>query len=307
MPRGPRTILVTGASGFVGRHLMPTLAIAFPDATLATPKIDVQIASQVEEAVRAAEPDVCLHLAAVSAITAARQDPDYAWRVNFNGTLHVAHALLELAPECQMLFISSADTYGTSFNTLQALDERAPLSPVSVYARTKAATDLELGGLAAQGLQVVRLRPFNHTGAGQSADFVVAAFARQITRIEAGLQGPAVEVGNLETWRDFLDVRDVCAAYVASIARRDFLIPGTIINLASGQSRRVGDVLWALAEVAGVDLKIRVDVSRVRESDVPSARGDASRAQKLLEWKPVIPWSKTLQDVLNDWRSRVSV
>lgn len=297
--------MVTGASGFVGHYLMPALATAFPDAVLATPKMDVQDAARVGDIVRAIKPDVCVHLAAVSAIGAARQAPDHAWKVNFHGTLHLAWALAQNTPECQMVFVSSADAYGASFKAGHALDEAAPLAPLNVYGHTKAAADFTLAGMAAQGLRAVRLRPFNHTGPGQSADFVVPAFARQIARISAGLQPPVLEVGNLDTWRDFLDVRDVCAAYVACIARRDELEPGTILNLASGQARRVGDVLVDLAALAGVEVTVNVDVSRVRETDIRRACGDASRAQALLNWKPAIAWTQTLQDILDDWRTRI--
>jgi GDP-4-dehydro-6-deoxy-D-mannose reductase len=305
MTSAPGTILVTGASGFVGRHLMPALGAAFPDAALSTPTIDIQNATQVERAVDSAAPDVCIHLAAVSAIGAARQAPDHAWNVNFHGTMNLAWALSRYRPACQMLFVSTADAYGASFLAGSVLDEQAPLAPMNVYAHTKAAADLALGGMAAQGLRVVRLRPFNHTGPGQSADFVIPSFARQIARITAGLQPPQLEVGNLDAWRDFLNVRDVCAAYIACITRRDVLQPGTILNVASGQARRIGDVLAELAALAGIEVSIKMDPSRIRESDIRSASGDASRAQELLNWRPAVPWAQTLQEVLQDWRQRV--
>jgi GDP-4-dehydro-6-deoxy-D-mannose reductase len=301
----PRTIFVTGASGFVGRHLMPALAAAYPSAALVAPAVDLRNADAVEVAVRNVSPDVCIHLAAVSAVAIAQQAPDEAWRVNMHGTLHLAWALSRHVPNCQMLFVSTADAYGRSFKSGQKLDEQAPLAPLNVYAETKAAADLFLGGMAAQGLNVVRLRPFNHTGPGQSSRFVVAAFARQIARIEAGLQTPTIQVGNLESWRDFLDVRDVCAAYVACIARRDVLAPGTILNLASEQARRVGDVLTDLATLAGVELNIQVDASRLRDVEIQIACGDASRAHELLGWFPTISWEHTLRDILNDFRANL--
>lgn len=306
MTAEPGTILVTGASGFVGRHLIPALTAAFPAAIIQTPALDLRDATQVEDAVRTAPPDACIHLAAVSAIGAARQDPDLAWKVNFQGTMHLAWALQKFSPSCQMLFVSSADAYGASFQAGQKLDETARLAPLNVYGQTKAAADLALAGMAAQGLRAVRLRPFNHTGPGQSADFVIPAFARQITRIAAGLQPPVLEVGNLETWRDFLDVRDVCDAYVACIARHDTLAPGTILNLSSGQARRVGEVLSELAALAGVELTVKVDASRVRDTDIRLACGDASLAREVLQWTPTIPWSTTLRDVLDDWRGRIN-
>jgi GDP-4-dehydro-6-deoxy-D-mannose reductase len=297
---------VTGASGFVGQHLMRALATAFPTAALVTPTIDIQDALQVEETVRVVLPNVCIHLAAVSAVRAAQRAPDHAWRVNFHGTMHLAWALSQYAPSCQMLFVSTADAYGASFKLGRPLDESARLAPMNVYGHTKAAADLALGGMARQGLRVVRLRPFNHIGPGQSEDFVVASFARQIARIAAGLQAPVLEVGNLETCRDFLDVRDVCAAYVACVAKRDILAPGAILNIASGHARRVGDLLSELAVLAGVELTIRVDKSRVRDTDIRVACGDASRVRELLAWTPSIAWARTLQDVIDDWRERIS-
>jgi GDP-4-dehydro-6-deoxy-D-mannose reductase len=306
MTASPGTILVTGASGFVGRHLLPALGAAFPTTTLATPKIDIQHAGQVEDAVRAAAPDVCVHLAAVSAIGAAGQAPDHAWAVNFRGTMNLAWALSWHVPTCQMLFVSSADAYGASFKSGQPVDEHTPLAPMNVYGHTKAAADFALGGMATQGLRVVRLRAFNHTGPGQTPDFAVPAFARQIARVAAGLQSPVLEVGNLDTWRDFLDVRDVCAAYIACITRRDHLAPGTILNVASGQPRRIGDVLTDLAALAGVDIKIKVDATRVRPTDIRMACGNPSQAHTHLLWTPAIPWTQTLQDVLDDWRQRIA-
>jgi GDP-4-dehydro-6-deoxy-D-mannose reductase len=305
MAAPPRRILITGAAGFVGRHLKARLAAVYPDATLFTPTVDVRDAEAVADAVRQAAPEACIHLAAVSSIRAAQEDEDQAWEVNLNGTLRVARAILRHAPDCQMLFTSTADAYGSSFRGGAPVDEATPLAPMSVYSATKAAADLAIGSMAGQGLRCVRIRPFNHTGPGQTAQFVVPAFARQVARIEAGLQPPLIQVGNIDTWRDFLDVRDVCAGYVAWIAKRDNLTCGSILNLASGTARRIGDILSELQAVAGIALEVRADPARVRDSDVPMACGDSRRARELLGWTPVIPWAQTLRDVLDDWRVRI--
>ncbi len=224
-------ILITGASGFVGRHLLTRLAAAFPDAELVAcgerlTTLDVTDGAAVLALVRQAHPRACVHLAAVSAVPAARAEPDLAWRVNLHGTLALARAILEAAPGCLLLFASSADIYGRSFDGGMPANERTAPAPMNTYAATKAAADLALGALAADGLRCVRVRPFNHTGPGQSADFVVPAFARQIARIEAGLQPPRLAVGALDPMRDFLDVRDVCAAYVACLRRAEELRTG---------------------------------------------------------------------------------
>jgi GDP-4-dehydro-6-deoxy-D-mannose reductase len=305
MSSPPGRILVTGASGFVGRHLTASLAAAYPDTALITPRIDIRDATAVAAAVQDASPDACIHLAAVSTVAAAALNEDQTWQTNLHGTLHLARAILRHAPDCFMLFVSSSDAYGSSFRAGTQVTEDTALAPMNVYGASKAAADLALGSMALQGLRVVRLRVFNHTGPGQSAEFVVAAFARQIARIAAGLQAPLLQVGNLDTWRDFLDVRDVCKGYVACLERRDTLAPGTILNLASGQAHRIGDVLSELLGMAGVEIEVRVDRSRVRESDLRLACGDAARAWEVLGWAPAISWNVTLRDVLDDWRSRV--
>ena len=192
------------------------------------------------------------------------------------------------------------------FGSGRALDETAALAPLNTYGATKAAADLALGAMAAErGLRCVRVRPFNHTGPGQSADFVVPAFAQQVAKIAAGRQEKVLQVGALEPMRDFLDVRDVCAAYAAVLTRREELAPGTILNIASGQARRIGDVLQELMAAAGVEAEIRTEARRMRPSDIAVAAGDASLARRLLGWSPRIGWSQTLADVLADWRARL--
>jgi GDP-4-dehydro-6-deoxy-D-mannose reductase len=298
----PRRILLTGAGGFVGGHLRAALAAAWPEAALLVEPFELRDAAAVAAAVASGRPDVCVHLAAVATLAAARADEERAWDVNLHGTLRLAHALLRHAPDCHMLFVSSADAYGGG--TGAPIGEDVPLAPRNLYAATKAAADLALGAMAGQGLRVVRLRPFNHTGPGQSADLAIPAFARQIARIGAGLQPPRLEVGNLEPFRDFLDVRDVCAAYVACIDRRKALAPGTILNIGSGEARRIGDILDELLALAGIAAEVRTEASRTRGPEVLRVVAEAGRARALLGWEPRIPWAQTLRDVLTDWRGR---
>jgi GDP-4-dehydro-6-deoxy-D-mannose reductase len=302
----PRRILITGATGFVGRHLIRALASAFPGATLLTPTFDLTNFHEISSAIREAAPETCIHLAAISTPAKAALDEELAWRVNLHGTLHLAHAILRHAPDCQLIFASSADAYGASFLPGTKVDEATPLAPLNLYTATKAAADLALGSLVGQNLRLVRLRPFNHTGPGQHPGLVIAAFGRQIALIMAGRQDPVVHVGNLETWRDFLDVRDVCAAYAACIARCDDLKPGAIFNLASGIPRQIGDILETLKNLAGIVAETRVDETRIRHTDVPLAVGEAVRAREALGWTASTPWRQTLRDVLDDWRGRVA-
>jgi GDP-4-dehydro-6-deoxy-D-mannose reductase len=301
----PRRILVTGASGFVGGHLLPALRHAFPEAELVASSFDITDRAAVAATVRATAPDACIHLAAIASVPAAREDPERAWQVNLHGTLNLAQAMRANAPACLILFASSADAYGASFRSGNALDESAPLAPLNLYGATKAAADLALGALATEGLRVVRLRFFNQTGPGQSPAFAIPAFANQLARIAAGRQESVLHVGALDPHRDFLDVRDACAVYVRCLLHADALMPGTIFNIASGTPRRIGDVLDELIGLAGVTVRVEVEQLRLRPTDIPTATGDAGYAHRLLGWSPQIPWGQTLRDVLDDWDARV--
>jgi len=300
-----RRILVTGAAGFVGRHVRDSLKSRFPAAAITDAAFDMRDPAAIRLAVQTDPPDACVHLAAVSAIQAARADPDEAWQVNLHGTLGLARALLETAPRCVLVYASTADAYGASFRGGVPVTEATVLAPMNTYAATKAAADLALGAMAAEGLRVIRVRPFNHTGPGQSDAFVVASFARQVARIEADLQPPVLRVGALDALRDFLDVRDVARAYAQCVAQADSLPPGAIINLASGTSRRIGDVLNQLLALAGITASIEVEATRLRPADIPLAAGDATLARTILGWQPAINWPQTLADTLADWRVRV--
>jgi GDP-4-dehydro-6-deoxy-D-mannose reductase len=309
----PRRIMLTGANGFAGGYMRSALRTAFPDAELiATGRasapglvnLDVTDHTSVAELLRATKPDVVIHLAAIALPAEARKHPGLAWRVNLHGSLSIAEAAQVEAPGCMLLFVSSSEVYGRSFGTGRPLDEMALLAPNTVYAATKAAADLALGAMAGDCLRILRFRPFNHTGPGQSPDYVVASFARQVARVALGLQPPVIRVGSLDAIRDFLDVRDVCAAYIAGIRRAGDLPADCIVNIASGTARRISDVLEQLIRIADVHAKIEVDESLVRPNEIASATGDASRAEALLGWRPLVPWEVTLGDMLADAQRR---
>jgi GDP-4-dehydro-6-deoxy-D-mannose reductase len=303
----PSRILITGASGFVGGHLVAALRNRLPAARLFTKTFDVTDAAATNAAMRAACPDACVHLAAVSSIAEARHDPGRAFAVNLQGTLNLARSILGHAPECHLVHAGSAECYGASFGAGQPLNETAALAPLNLYAASKAAADLSLGALAAEaGLRVVRFRPFNHTGPGQSEAFVIPAFAGQIARIEAGQQDAVIKVGDLTIFRDFLDVRDVVRAYVLALERFEQLPHAAVFNLASGTSRRIGTILSTLLAMSGTMISVEQDPARLRPADVPLACGAAQAAATILKWIPEIGFEATLDAVLASARTRTS-
>ena len=311
-------ILVTGASGFVGSHLRVALRQAFPDSILvaatrgeavsgwdSTVRLDLADPKSCATAIRNALPDAVVHLAALSEPGRSFMEPLLTWQINLFGTLALAEAVLAAAPMAYFVHASSAEVYGLSFQEGRPVAEDTTLRPANPYAASKAAADLAIGEMALRGLRAVRIRPFNHTGGGQSEGFVVAAFARQVALIEAGRQEPVLRVGALDRWRDFLDVSDVCAGYVATLQKADCLKPGTVINLASGTPRHISGILSDLISMTGISPRIEEEPYRLRPTDVFQTAGDVTAARELIGWESRVLWKHTLTSVLNDWRERI--
>ncbi|MEY3731531.1 MAG: hypothetical protein RLZZ57_2287 [Pseudomonadota bacterium] len=313
-----RRILVTGASGFVGGHLHTALRAAFPDTCLIaavrgeallgwdeTVVIDLLDPASCMTALQTTKPDAVVHLAALAEVAASFRDPFLTWRTNLFGTLALGNATLAAAPDALFVFASSAEVYGLSFQSGHPLAEDALLRPANPYAASKAAADIAVGEMALRGLRAVRVRPFNHTGAGQTEAFVVSAFARQVALIAAGRQEPIMRVGALDRWRDFLDVADVCAGYVAALRHADRLVPGTVFNLANGAPKHVASILADLIRLGGIAPCIEQEPALLRPTDVTRTEGDAAAARAALGWVPQVPWETTLRTVLADWKARI--
>jgi GDP-4-dehydro-6-deoxy-D-mannose reductase len=237
----------------------------------------------------------------VSSVPASRREPELTWRVNYLGARNLLEAAARKAPGARVILVCSGDEYGPAEAGAPAFDEASPLRPHSPYARSKAAADLLGQVFAGRGLDVVRPRPFNHTGPGQSDAFVLASFARQALEIAHGLREPVLRVGNLDSVRDFLDVDDVVEAYLR-LARRE--VPADAYNVASGRGVRVGDALERLLALAGVSPRIEIDPERLRPADF--SVGDASRLRRTTGWEPRVPFERTLARLFDDWRTRIS-
>ncbi|HLG87242.1 MAG TPA: GDP-mannose 4,6-dehydratase [Alphaproteobacteria bacterium] len=315
-----RIVLITGASGFVGRHLVSALRAAFPDTRLiptsrrtgirvggidAVP-LALDSAEEIRAALEALRPDAVIHLSGLASPREAASDPDLAKRVNCDQALRLAESVRDLLPDTFFLFISSAAVYGRSANAHAMLDETAPLQPIDPYGESKMAADIAIGEMA--GLRSIRLRPFNHTGPGQPRGFAIPDFASQIARIEAeGAGAGPIRVGSLDDARDFLDVRDVCGAYVEALRRAETLAQGIVLNIASGVPRRLGDVLERMLTLSGVKAAIEVTRAAPKPHPIPSLCGDASKARALLGWKPAVPFfDQTLIDTIDWWRAEIA-
>jgi GDP-4-dehydro-6-deoxy-D-mannose reductase len=312
-------VLVTGARGFVGPYLVDALRCSYESniEIIATAKqaghhallgplkgLDVTDRAAVEDAIAGTSPTHIVHLAGIAALTAANADPEETWRTHLHGTLNLARVILKRAPDCWLIHVGSGQVYGESAKAGRALDENALLAPIDEYSATKAAADLALGALTRTGLKCIRLRPFNHTGPGQSEAFVVPTFAMQIARIEVGLAPPVIRVGNLDAQRDFLDVRDVANAYALVLKNLERLESGTVLNIASGIPRRISDILASLIARSRVEISVEQDPVRRRTGDLPILVGDASRARRLLHWKSEYSFEETLSALLDDCRAR---
>jgi GDP-4-dehydro-6-deoxy-D-mannose reductase len=312
-PHGPR-LLLTGGHGFVGRHLLSALVDAHPDWVIDVPQsptpdgagLDIVDAQALADYVKAASPDIVVHLAAVAAVQTATRSPRLTWDINFGGTLNLVLAMQAHAPHAHLLFISSAEVYGASLKSGAPATEQTLLQPLNPYAASKAAADILVRQAASAGLSATVMRPFNHTGAGQSESFVAPSFAAQIARIEAGLQPPVLSVGSLDEERDFLDVHDVVGAYAMALDARADLASGEVFNVSSGKAVRIGDLLERLLRQARTPITVKVDPQRLRRASVPKAIGDSAHLKRTLNWAPKVDLDETLTTVLQDQRTRVA-
>jgi GDP-4-dehydro-6-deoxy-D-mannose reductase len=292
-------VLVTGSKGFVGQWLIAHLESIGDDPVGLDAEVDITDASAIIKAVVGIAPDAICHLAAQASVGASFADQPGTYLVNTIGAVNVMSGALACPQRPRVLLVSSSEVYGRLRPSDLPVREDAPFAPVSPYAASKAAA--ELAGVQAwlgEGLGVVRVRPFNHTGPGQRPDFVVPALAKQVA--EAAESGAdALYTGNLDPRRDITDVRDVVRAYRLLL---DSGVPGEAYNVCSGTAVSIREIAERLLRVAGLDLPVVVDEERVRPVEVPELRGDPSKLEAATGWRPEIGLDQTLADVVGYWK-----
>jgi GDP-4-dehydro-6-deoxy-D-mannose reductase len=315
-------ILVTGATGFVGGHLVELLVAArgaevhglarkgaWPaelshlNGRVQLHAVDLTDRARLQSVLGDLQPEQIYHLAGYAQSGQSFREPEAAWSGNLAATRALFDAIAALAAEVntpRIVAVTSGMIYGANERPDVPCDESAPLRPTSPYATSKAAADL----LAYQvtrwpGLDVVRVRPFNQIGPRQSLQFAVASFARQLARIERGEQPPRLEVGDLSALRDFTDVRDMADAYRRIMESG---VRGEVYNAASGVAARIGAALEQLRAMCRCQVDVVVTADRLRPSDPSVLTGNSEKLRQLTGWRPKYSLRQTLQDTLDYWR-----
>ncbi|MCE7858649.1 MAG: NAD-dependent epimerase/dehydratase family protein [Chloroflexi bacterium CFX2] len=299
--------LISGISGFVGRHLRNELIHAgwqvygF-DIRLAGENVfvgDLSDRTALTRAIADCQPDAVFHLAGII----KSQDPQAYYISNLFGTLNLLDAVLQMKKRPKVVLASSSAVYGLT-KSARPITERSPLRPVTEYAVSKVAQETAaLRYHYAFGLDVIIARMFNLLGPGQSPDLACSAFARQIALAEISDQNEIV-TGNLDAKRDFVDVRDAARAF-ALLAEKGQA--GQTYNVCSGNAVAIQECLSEMMLRSKKQLSARVDPARVQKNDVPVQVGSFQKLHKAAGWNPRIPLNESLEDLLNDWRERVKV
>jgi GDP-4-dehydro-6-deoxy-D-mannose reductase len=313
-----KQVLITGASGFAGRHLIsqlkPTLynivGTVFGDSGSSlgehaeAVKLDLSDFEATSALIERVRPDWVFHLAALSSPAASVHDHNKTLINNITAQANLLDALVLHAPDARVLVVGSAEEYGKVDETCLPIDESCPLNPLTPYAVSKIAQDF-MGRqyFLSKKLPVVRVRPFNHVGEGQPPLFVLPAFAKQVALIEAGKQEPIMTVGNLDSTRDFTDVRDMVSAYELALIKGE---AGDVYNLGSGIETKIADLLTMLLDQATVSIEVKQDPAKMMKADVPRMAANFDKFKALTKWEPTIPLLSTVTRVLDYWRKQVA-
>lgn len=315
-------ILITGISGFAGRHLAWHIlneAQKFSEKKcsiygfdLSLPETDLQrqivycqgnitVQSDIDKAVSKANPDIVFNLAGMAFVPDAEKNPINAMQINALGVVNLFQSLLNIKRDARIVLISSSEVYGKVDESKQPITETVLANPANIYGISKLTMERFADYYIRRcEMNASILRPFNHVGPGQSDRFVLSSFAKQIADIEKGLSRPVLYVGNLSPYRDFTDVRDIARAYWLSALHGK---SGEIYNICSGKKLSVRHVVEELIRQAKVHIDIEVDSERYRESDTPLFIGSSEKFKNETGWIPEFSMEDTVKSVLDYWRS----
>ncbi|MBC7228972.1 MAG: GDP-mannose 4,6-dehydratase [Actinobacteria bacterium] len=312
-------VLITGADGFVGRHLAAYLVQEAgagvlgldmrppreggPWKACAFEVCDILDGRALFELVKGFRPHYVFHLAAQSSVRRSWEDPELTFRIALHGQANLIEALRVAGVEARVHVACSSEEYGKVSEDELPIRETHPLRPSSPYALSKVMQEYHAVFChQAYGMETVITRAFNMIGPGQSAEFVASDFARQIAEAEAGMREPVIRVGNLEARRDFSDVRDLVGAYWELLRKG---VPGEAYNVCSGEDHPVSELLDTLLSLSGTPIEVVVDPQKYRVADIPVLRGDNARMREVTGWRPRLSLEQTLSDVLDWWRAEV--
>jgi GDP-4-dehydro-6-deoxy-D-mannose reductase len=315
--------LITGIGGFVGGHLARYLIGVSNTQVIGTTffpadryedlrelgvelhHIELTDEKAVASLLADTRPDFIYHLAAQSFVPESFENPWYTLANNIQAQLNILHNMVRLNIDARIVIVGSAHEYGKVSPDEMPLDEDQPLRPTNPYSVSKVAQDmLALQYFYSHNVAAIRVRPFNHIGPGQSDRFVAPAFASQIASIEKGDHKTVLYVGNLESKRDFTDVRDVVRAYHLLSTKGT---PGEVYNIGSGKATAIREMLDILLYMTDMPIEIRPDPARMRPVDIPIFVCDSSKLHATTGWEPTYKLEQTLEDILNDWRARLNI
>jgi GDP-4-dehydro-6-deoxy-D-mannose reductase len=310
-------VLITGATGFVGRHFVEHLRAvggyelhgvarrSVADLQLESLNtLDLNDTAAVAALLRHIQPDAIVHLAGYASAAKSFTEPTATWSGNLGATLSLFCAVAEWGAKPRILFVGSGAVYGNSLATANPCTEETPLLPDHPYAASKAAADLAAyQAFCFPGLPVIRVRPFNQIGPGQGSGYAISGFAERIARMEAELMPPVLGTANLDMERDMTDVRDMVRAYRLLLERGQ---PGEAYNAGTGKPVHMREATNALLAKAKRPIELKEDKSRRRPADVQVMRIDIAKLRAATGWSTTIPFEQSLDNILNDWRQRVA-
>ncbi len=318
-----KKVLVTGISGFAGSFLAEYLIaqseyevsgtylssaslknLTNVEKKLHLDKIDLKDSQKTLHFIKEVKPDLIFHLAALPAVGASFDRPSETIVNNVTAEINVLESVRNMGlTTCRILIVSSADMYGRVSAKDLPIDEETGFYPTNTYAVSKIAQDyLGLQYFMSYNMQIIRARPFNHVGPRQTTGFVIADFAQKIAQMEKGKIEPILRVGNLNTKRDFTDVRDMARAYVLLLEKGK---AGDVYNIGTGVSYTIADMLDMLLSYAKITIQVKEDPSLIRPQDSPDRVCNNKKLTALIDWEPIIPLKQTLEETLDYWRNIV--